>query len=252
MFSEVDTIWVGLHGRFEPHAPALRGAADAYELLVERSAAMGWLTDAVRPEPSGLWGMNDAVLDERLDPASGLFGWFQVIGADPWSASRPVPLQPLLACIEAVVQRAGRMQIDAVRILLPGRSSVDGETVRRQLASAAGWFAGCAESAATSVRVTFDGADGLAQVGTDVLQGCRQVFVSEVLRANRIEPAGDAVPEAVANFVGPRLGGTGTLAMSAQLVEWSLDAIAWTGALLSELLGAAGVVAPVMLTVRRT
>jgi hypothetical protein len=80
-------LWLGLYGPFSPYASEDREpsevTADAYLLFYARSRAMGWLTDALRPDPVRLWGMNEAELEPTAAGSPPLVAWFQVVLTEP-------------------------------------------------------------------------------------------------------------------------------------------------------------------------
>jgi hypothetical protein len=113
------TLWLGLYGRFSPHPSDDAASADAYLLFYARSSAMGWLTDAMRPEPRRLWGMNEAELEQTSGAHPPLIAWFQVVLTEPTGVDGLLPLQPFLACAGDVLGRLGVFELQAAQLLLP-------------------------------------------------------------------------------------------------------------------------------------
>jgi hypothetical protein len=118
-------MWLGLHGRFSPHPTDDRVLADdefpadAYQLFYARSSAMEWLTEARTSAPQHLWGMNEAEVEPASDADPPLIAWFQVAVTEPTGVHGLLPIQPFVACAEAVVLRMGAFELHAARIVLP-------------------------------------------------------------------------------------------------------------------------------------
>jgi hypothetical protein len=155
------TLWLGLYGGFSPHLSDDPGSADAYRLFYARSSAMGWLTDAIRPEPRRLWGMNDAELGQTSAAHPPLIAWFQVVLTEPTGVDGLLPVQPLLACAGDVLGRLGVFELQAAQLLLPppdpSADDPPGSEGLGLLAETAGWFANCDRRRRTPVQFTIDG-----------------------------------------------------------------------------------------------
>ncbi|MFI7124722.1 hypothetical protein ACIBQ1_03460 [Nonomuraea sp. NPDC050153] len=101
------------------------------------------MNDAGTPDP----GERDA---SNRRSGLGRVAWFQV-SADP-VPGRPLPVQPFLTCAGDVVARIGTLRLQALQILLPGRTIAPS-----LLLQDAEWFADSDPEARTRVRVTVDG-----------------------------------------------------------------------------------------------
>jgi hypothetical protein len=231
---------------------------DAYSLFYARSAALGWLTPAVEGATGGLWGMNyaDALPTSRSQPQRA--AWFQVVVTDLLPGGL-LPLQPFLSCAGDAVSRLGALRLAAVQIQVPERddpipgqpASAEGLEVASPLVSSRNWFADCDPELRAPVRVTLDGwndpsirtaAATLAQSVQDITQDvftCDSISLDEgdhlVLQPNPFEFQLGTVHHQVTFH--------GTLA------EWSLDAVGWLAAFLSDLTSRQGIRTPLMLTV---
>lgn len=112
------TLFVGLHGRWilqQPWKDPDTAKSDAYSLFFARALAMGWLEDS----NNGFWGMNDAgiyVSDEQPEatPEQAYAAWFQVGVSGSMPSDRPLPVQPFLSCVGAVVEKMGQLQVETI------------------------------------------------------------------------------------------------------------------------------------------
>lgn len=253
------TMFVALHGELALHPwfdPSV-ASADAYSLFVARSSAMGWLAEAAEKTSGGLWGMNDAGLEPDSGSQPPRVAWFQVSLIEPVPAGRPLPVQPFLACAGDVVARIGTLRLQAVRVLLPVQSLLAPSRVSAMgpLLQAAGWFADGAPHLRASVRVTLDGgqdpsiltaAPGMLQLMQKIKQdvfSCDSVSLVDDHDDLVLQPA--VIDEL---WLGPaqyRATFRGTLA------EWSLAALGWLAAFLTDASSRHGVSTPLMLTASR-
>lgn len=242
------TAFVEVHGTLLRHAWLEEGtSADAYRLFSARSEASGWLMPD-DGSPGGLWAMNDAAEDEG--PGSRV-AWFQVQLAPP-GAGRAVPIHTLLACAGETLARLGTLVVDDVHVLLPAVRRPVRLTPSTHIAplvtllSSASWFAGVAPATRTPVHLTVAGPATVPPVA-DVAGWIRQLRQDVFHLASVTEdpvippplPAWAAAP-------GPR-----GLHVSGALVEWSLDALGWLVALLSDALERHDVAGPVVVSAHR-
>ncbi len=255
------TMWAGLYGPYKAHPlPRSVGAmeADAYQLFFARSAGMRWLTDAALVGAPGLWGMNDAGLASAdTDPAQPA-GWFQVVLTDPEIAHPLLPVQPLLGCAADVMARLGALALTSVQVLLPaaprrttaelpsGMRAVDG------LADTAGWFANCdpGSRARVSVSLTCRGTCDLVALTTSLLRPPRAPWQSTVRWERAAQEAVE--PPTVPPHIAHELGADEqiqSLRLDGDLVEWSIDAVAWVAAYLAHVAHDAGLTSPLLLTI---
>ena len=76
--------------------------------------------------------MNDAEAGPGSGPRPSRVAFFQVVLTEP-SQGRLLPVQPLLSCGGDVVERLGRLRLEAVQVLLPERDAVaDGDRPRHR------------------------------------------------------------------------------------------------------------------------
>lgn len=257
------TMWAGLYGRFRPH-PASdlstpEADADPYQLFVARSAAMGWLTDAMRTAPRGLWGMNDAGYGSRTGAQPPLAGWFQVVLTEPLTSQPLLPVQQLLACAADVMARLGDLKLLAVQVLLPSPRTAPLErppaelSALGSLAQTAGWFANSDGGSSTPIEVSLDGGQvqTISSVASDVFESTQaswqRVFACDgfsTFDAGSLSPPG-TIDEL---WVGPPRH---RAVFSGSLVEWTLDAVGWTAAFLAHACLDAGVTTPILFTASR-
>lgn len=247
-----------LYGELTPHT--LRdhrvASSDAYSLFVARSSAMGWLAGE---DAAGLWGMNDAGTPDpgerdASDRRSGLgrVAWFQV-SADP-VPGRPLPVQPFLTCAGDVVARIGTLRLQALQILLPGRTIAPSLAGVGALLQDAEWFADSDPEARTRVRVTVDGGqDPAIRSAAPLMLAQLRELQQDVFSFTSCSPNDDdavIIPPAFINelWTGPprhRATFLGALA------EWSLDALGWLTALLAEVAADHGTGSPLLMTAAR-
>jgi hypothetical protein len=258
------TLWLGLYGRFSPHLSDDRDlsdyppSADAYRLFVARSSAMGWLTDAIRPEPRRLWGMNEAELEQASAAHPPLIGWFQVVLTEPTGVDGLLPVQPFLACAGDVLDRLGVFELQAAQLLLPppdpSADDSPGSDALGHLAETAGWFANCDRRRRTPVHFTIDGGQTIASAAPEIFGWTHKVVPdAHVFRCDRFDTSHDTstILPGIADepWVGPPSHRT---TFSGTLVEWSLDALGWTAAFLAHGCHRHGVETPLVLTATRT
>ncbi|OLF18522.1 hypothetical protein [Actinophytocola xanthii] len=263
--SPVGTLFAAVYGGFASHPWQDQ---DAYSLFHQRSLAMRWLDDIgwvvrrsaagyeERPTgAAGLWGMNDAGRDRPAAAGAAPVAWFQV-GAEPVPAERPLPVQPFLRCVEEVVARLGKLELDAVQVLVPVQGLDVSSRPEPALAPSlltAGWFGGDGR-ARTPVRVTLDSGRSpavpavAARLREWVGRLDQEVFACDSHSADDHASLAASPPFDDRLWYGPaghRATFHGTLA------EWSLDALGWLGAFLADLSAREGVTTPLLLTVDR-
>ena len=258
------TMIAALYGELTPHA--WRGPQpelDAYALFHQRSLAMGWADDRSAGGDSipdsrraaGLWQMNDAGWHHPRTAGSDLVSWFQVT-ACAVAADRPLPVQPLLRCAQAATERAGRLTLSAVQVLLPVQG-LDPSTrpiwAPTPAVSSAPWFRDGDPLARTTVRVRVDGgqdpsiqATG-AQLG-DLLQALDQAVFTGSRHADPGATAARPTPFDDRAWNGPARHG---VALHGVLAEWSGDAIGWLAEAVADCAARLGVRSPLLLMVSR-
>ena len=221
---------------------------------------MGWLTDAIRPDPLRLWGMNEAELEQTSGAHPPLIAWFQVVLTEPTGVDGLLPLQPFLACAGDVLGRLGVFELQAAQLLLPppdpSADDPPGSEGLGVLADAAGWFASCDRRHRTPVEFTIDGGQvpTIAAAAPEIFRRTHDfVPAAGVFRCERFDTSHDAatILPGIADtmWVGPpRHRAT----FSGNLVEWSLDAIGGTAAFLVHGCHQNGVVTPLVLTATRS
>jgi hypothetical protein len=247
--SAARTLYAALYGEFVPHPrPA---SQDAYSLFYARSAAMGWLTPAREGELGGLWGMNDA----EAAPESSLAGFFQVTLTEP-AEGRLLPVQPFLACAGDVMVRLGTLRLDAVKVALPEHdadadarfASRSNLRTSRALLDSLDWFGDC--GARVPARITLDGlADpSIGAAAAALWQGVREID-QEVFDCESWSEDDHLVLLPATTFEGK--AGHHRVTFRGTLAEWSLDALGWLAAFLTDLSARHGVHTPLILTADR-
>ena len=254
-------MFAGLRGELTLHPWRDPDAAesDAYSLFHSRSVAMGWITLAEDGTSGGLWGMNDAgQLGPDPNAQHPYAVWFQVTLPRLISPAQPLPLQPFISCVGDVVARLGRLQLDAIQVLLPLQSfaGLANATLRNEALfapiSSAGWFFDSNPHAMTRVQVVLDGGENPAirSVADDLFQWLQRikqtVFVCDSFSLtddpNVLKPI----------FLDDRFWrgpSQHSAAFYGTLVEWSLDALGWLATLLAGASFKFGVTTPTVLTV---
>jgi hypothetical protein len=242
------TLWVWLTGDFTPLE--VREDADAYQLFVARSAALGWLSDAPDPTSRGLWSMNDAATGTT--PATDRAGWFQVAVESPTAVA---PVAQLLSCVEAVTVRLLDLDLRGVQLVLPtagpDRATEQIRVVQRRLAQTAFWIDDdphrpmvCDITIGTPAR------GSLAAVFAGAPETSRALsHGAVVLRpATVLKDVGAAEPSGLDPHV---WGGPvhQAVAMRGELGRWTFDAMAWTIELIVLLCVQAGLTDPMTITI---
>lgn len=247
---------LAIHKRHDP----LTAESDVYSLFVARSSAMGWLTEPIEGAARGLWGMNDAEQELRGEVRRNRIAWFQVDLTEV--ASLVLPTQPFLACVGDVVARIGALQLEAVQILLPLQAlgKTGGATTQLgaggTLAQTAGWFTDRDPHSRAKVRVALEGGQipTIGEVAPDVFRWTRE-FKQDIFLCDSFSLGHDdaltfepAIREEL--WVGP--AARHSVTFFGTLTEWSLDALAWTAAFLTEGCHRLGVGTPLLLTAGRS
>jgi hypothetical protein len=231
---------------------------DAYSLFYARSAAMGWLTPATVGATGGFWGMNDADATPAAGPQSHRVAWFQVVLTGPFPGEL-LPVQPFLACAGDAMARLGRLELDAVQVVLPERdppaggslASASGRKIADPLIPSLNWLGDASPPLRVPVRVTLDGgADpSVRTAAPDIVQAMQEI-TQDVFACDSFSladddhlvldrtPLDDPRTSPVRHPV--TFGGT--------LIEWSLDALGWLAAFLADLSSRHGITAQLMLT----
>jgi hypothetical protein len=224
--------------------------ADAYLLFTARSAAMGWLEDAMRPDGLGQWGMNDAGLGTDHPGAANLATWFQV--ADVGVRATP-PVQSLVACASAVTARLGTFALDAVELLISPVGSVDDHAVS-QLATSAGWFEGVSRDRQVRVRASVDTGQVplVPSMATDLTNVARTLpdipfSLSGCSIESTTHPSPPGVPDDA--WQGPPCH---RAVLHGGLVEWTTESIGWLLAMLVHGTAVAGIGPSALITIERS
>jgi hypothetical protein len=252
-------MYAALYGELLPQArpdPEAGLTMDAYGLFYARSAAMGWLTPAEEGATRGLWGMNDAEAVAGSGPRPARVAFFQVVLTGP-ARGELLPVQQFLACAGDVLARLGTLRLDAVQIVLPEHDadadaqmdSPLGLRMSRALLEALNWFGDVGPR--SRVRVTLDGlADPAIRAAAPGIAGWVQGLNQEVFDCDSFsladedhlvlgpDPVWTWRPEGEHNRVTLR----GTLA------DWSLDAVGWLAAFLTDGGARHGVSTPLLLS----
>jgi hypothetical protein len=227
-----DTVFVGVYGAMQLHPWLESGALteDAYSLFVSRAASMGWASTSAEGFATAVWGMNDA----GQDWSSPRIAWYQVALPRSSSGGQPLPLQPLLACVEDSLSRIGELTLTGLQLLLPLQRSGGAWS---QLASGLNWFGLCNPGARTPIRVVLDTgeSDEIRPHASGVLARLREchtgAFSFDSLSLGGSPPA-QLVPPVVDDlWMGE---GHHCVTLEATVPEWSFGALGWVFSLIAE------------------
>jgi hypothetical protein len=193
---------LALHPYFDPDTHE----EDLYSLLVARADLMAWSSCRL-PHRSEfqLWGMNEAELGSLASDSEPV-AWFQVtpLGSDDGS----VPLIPaLVRCAGDVVNRIGEFSLSALQV--SHKAQGVGLEVVSELVGALGWFNASDPRSSVPVRVTISGSDQPHRVALELQDGLERLNTGRFV----FESATRDQKQIVLHAVVP---------------EWSLDALAWT------------------------
>lgn len=220
---------------------------------------MGWLTEAADDVLGGLWAMNDAHEEPGSGGSPARIVWFQV---DVTDVTGPLlPIQPFLACAADVIARIGFLHLQAVQVLIPAQSLSASPSASTYLDAAGtlarteGWFSDRDPLSGVEVCITLDGGQiptisAVAPSAFRWAQEFRQsIFLCDsfsLAQEDTLQLEPTIIDEL---WVGPahyRATFRGTL------VEWSLDALAWSAAFLAEACHRHGVKTPLLFTAERS
>jgi hypothetical protein len=257
-------MYAALYGELMPYqrldVPD-KGQQDAYSLFYARSAAMGWLTSAVRDGRRGLWGMNDAEAGPVSGPRPFRVAFFQVVLTGP-SQGEVLPVQPFLSCAGDVVARLGTLRLEAVQLLLPeheatgGRvASPSGMTTAAALLDGLNWFANCDPQLRVRARITLDGGpDPAIREAAPAIMRWTQEIDQHVFNIESFSLADDdhLTLRPTTLHGGPPVTYHHQVTLRGTLAEWSLEALGWLAAFLADVSSRHGVSTPIMLTADRS
>lgn len=242
-----DTLLVAVHGSFDLHPwlDAETLTEDAYSLFTTRARAMGWLSDAMGRSPARYWAMNDA--GQRWPTSDGQIAWFQV-AIEISLPGGVLPVRPVLACVDDVLRRAGRLALKGVQLLLPLHLATDASV---ELAASDNWFAVLPTATGTALRLTLDtgSADCTPSASRlqEVLRGLdRAGFSTGDVTADSSAAVVLNPPVVGESWLGP---GHHRLTMTATVPEWTLDAVGHLALLIAEGCRRAGMASPALLDV---
>ncbi len=258
-----DTMFVALHGNLTPHPwrDPLFAESDAYSLFTARSAAMGWLASPSSGASHGIWAMNDAGQDPGLQYSPPRVAWFQTALTQAFPAEQPLPVQAFLACAGDVIAHIGTLDLQAVHLLVPspvpivGPSAPSHSAAFSALWSARSWFADRNPESMTSVQVTLDGGQNpLMHSASPKAFRWMQMIKQDIFSCDTLSLAyEDAVvlEPGIADglWVGP---GYHRATFAGTLVEWSLDAVGWLAACLTDAVHKYGVNTPLLIAASPT
>lgn len=256
------SMYAAFYGGLVPHAPLDKLSQDAYSLFYARSAAMGYLTPAKQGASGGLWAMNDAYARVGAGPQPHQVAWFQVTLTGP-SPEGVLPVQAFLQCGGDVVGRLGTLRLDAVQVLLPGQNpptggdlaSSSGIRIAGPLLAALNWFDDCDPALREPARVTLDGGpDPSIRPAAPTIARCIQEVRQDVFTCDSFSLADDdhliLRPTPLDE---PRPGASHyRVTFRGTLAEWSLDALGWLAAFLTDISSRRGIRTPLMLAIGRT
>jgi hypothetical protein len=240
VFDVAPTMAAGLHGAFIEHPPVDVGQPreeDAYSLFYGRSAAMGWLTEATTPRVGEIWGMNEAEIAPSSETRTSRVAWFQVVRTHP--APDGVPVQAILACIESVMERLGRLRLDAIQLLLPDgireeglMTSPAGARTAKVIVQSENWFTDVHPSKRTVVRVTVSGdVDGPPEQAAAITDWLDHHDMPAFQRGPILQNHSTLPPDPL-SWAYPE--GSHRVTFTGSLAEWSLVSLGWLAALIHD------------------
>lgn len=255
MGKATDTVFVGVYGSLQLHpwfTAETELVEDVYSLFMSRSELMSWSSSGLGDSGEALlWGMNEAEIDPLSDSPINRIAWFQV-GDSGRFTERPLPLLPLLVCIDAALGRVGRVKLHGLQLFLPLH---DRGSAVSNLISGLNWFGICDPSARTSVRITIDGELGsaLSERAPGTLAALQQIN-SGPFRFDSISVdqsiAVDLVPPVVDEH--SLVVGTPRVTLVASAPEWSFDALGWIVSLVADICRPGGATTiPVLMSISR-
>jgi hypothetical protein len=248
------TVFVGVYGslRVHPWIELETMPEDAYSLLMSRAEAMRWThfgTENSMGVP--IWGMNEAEMDPPGDDPEARLAWFQVVAPSGRSENRPLPVMPLLACVNDALRRVGELDLHALQLFLPFH---DSGSALSNLVSGLNWFEICDPSAKASVRITVDGGDGNAidHRAAEILARLQQIntgaFAFDSVSIDD-SMAVDPVPTIVDEYWFVK--GHPRVTLVATTPEWSVDALGWTVALVAEVCRSSDAAPAILISIGR-
>jgi hypothetical protein len=254
------TMYAAFYGELALHAPQDELSQDAYSLFYARSAAMGWLTPAVEGAPGGLWGMNDAGASPGTGPQPQRVAFFQVTLTGP-APDEVLPTQPFLSCAGDAVARLGTLRLEAVQVLLPGKeaptsgdlASPSSMRIARPLLDTRNWFGDCDPQLRTPIRVTLDGGpDPSVRAAALAIAQWTQEVHQDIFTCSSFSLADDDHLVLQPTPLHEPATSPHRATFHGTLTEWSLGALGWLAAFLTDISSRNGVHTPLMLTADRT
>lgn len=247
------TIFVGVYGSIRSYSwitPELL-EEDVYSMFMARAEAMGWSFSGPDRWSAGLWGMNEAGQNWSPPSSSNLIAWVQTVALEnqQFPGVRPLPVQPIVACIKDSVGRFGDLALTGIQLLLPVQL---GGAALGHLVSGLNWFNACDPAARVRIRVTLDGGqdDSVRHKGADTLAALQRFNTgaftfdsvsSDKARAVQLEP----------NVVGDLWLGQGRhpVTLEGTAPERSFDAWGWVVGICAEACREVGVQTNVLISV---
>lgn len=171
-------MFAGVYGSIQLHrgAPSAPDGQDAYSVFMSRSVSLGWgSTGSNALTGSTLWGLNDAGQDWSPHDGPTRIAWFQV-GLTDQAGGSPLPVQPLLACVEDTMSWFGVLSLAGVQVLLPVQVAGNAQA---HLVAGLSLFGG--RGALVPVRITLDaGCDDLRPCADKILTNLRRFDTGSV------------------------------------------------------------------------
>ena len=245
------TIFVGVYGSIQPHPWIEPGALeeDAYSLFVSRAVSMGWSSTGPDGLGDSLWGMNDAGQDWSQSDSPSRVAWYQVGLADPSPVNKPLPVQPILACVKDSLNRIGKLDLTAVQLLLPLHV---GGSARAYLLSGLNWFGTSDLGAPVTLRVTLDTGEGdeVRRKAPEILRTLQRLNTGSFTVSSFSPEESFAVDIDLPVVDDLWLGESRhPVTFEGTAPEFSLDSLGWMIALFAEACRKAGVETTVLTTV---
>ena len=222
-------------------------------LFDHRSSDMGWTDDL--HDGNSAWKVYEAGPEQDAVEApanrSPAFWFHAGIGIVP--DGRSLPIWPFLRCAGDVAARIGTFDLHAVQLLMPVQKlhQQRGKGFIPALQNYS-WFIATDPSARTEVRVTLDsGEDPSIPIVASEMLALIQSFDQQVLVCDSLidhDPLAPEFPLGDQFWANPSLH---KAVISGTIAEWSVDALGWLAAFLSDVAADLGVSTPLLLTATR-
>ncbi len=245
------TIIVGVYGSIHVH-PWIEPEVleeDTYSIFVSRAVSMGWSSTGPDGLTVDLWGMNDAGQDWSPRSSPTRVAWYQVGLANPSPDGGPLPIQPILACVNDSLNRTGELALTAVQLLLPLHLC---GSAQAYLISGLNWFGTSDPGVRVPIRVTLDAGEGeeVRQKAPEVLATLQRLNTGP-FTINSLSPEGSVAVELNPAVVDDMWLGESRhpVTFEGTVPEWTFDSLGWVVTLFAEACRRAGVRTTVLASV---